>query len=151
MSFSIGRWFQETIIERTKRILWTRFAAEMETEALLDYAAQLNRIEEQAAEYEAGGNLLLAQILRSRAAEISPENPIAGAERAAKLLSEGSSPVPALPAPEAKKTPKQKLVHDLVVGRNRRGRPKKPVVKQQPSPPTDAVDSSAPDTEARGD
>lgn len=145
MSQSIGRWFQETIIERAKRILWTRFAAEMETEALLDYAAQLKRIEEQAAEYDANGQPQLAEMLRSKAADISPENPIAAAERAAKLLSH-EQPQPArLPAPVSEKRPPKNAQKKPVTGSKGRGRPKKVVVKpdapvEMPSP---AIDESA--------
>lgn len=132
MSFSVSRWFQEAIVERAKRILWTRFAAEMETEALLDYADQLSRIEDQAAEFEADGKHQLAQLLRNRATEINPENPIAAADRAAKLLADEHQPLPALPAPTTPEKAKAKSA-DKPVGRaKRRGRPKKADVKSSP-------------------
>ncbi len=134
MSFSISRWFQETIIERAKRILWTRFATEMETEALLDYADQLNRIEEQAAEYEANGKPHLAQMLRSRAADITPENPIAAADRAAKLLSAEQQPGSALPAITLAAKPKEKPANKPIVRSKGRGRPKKADAKRSPAP-----------------
>lgn len=151
MSFSISRWFQETIIERAKRILWTRFAAELETEALLDYADQLNRIEDQAAEYEASGKPHLAQMLRSRAAEITPENPIAAADRAAKLLSNEHQPVPALPAPEASEKPKDKAANKSVVRPKRRGRPKKADVKKAPARPVEPEIGQATEVHGRGE
>lgn len=125
MSQSIGRWFQETIIERAKRILWTRFAAEMETEALLDYAAQLSRIEEQAAQYEANGQAHLAEMLRAKAAEISPDNPIGAAERAAKLLADGMPQPARLPAPVSEKREPKKSAKKPITGGKRPGRPKK--------------------------
>lgn len=125
MSQSIGRWFQETIIERAKRVLWTRFAAEMETEALLDYAAQLSRIEEQAAEYEANGQPHLADLLRTKAGEISPDNPIAAADRAAKLLGDGQPQAARLPAPTALKREPKKSAKKPIAGSKGRGRPKK--------------------------
>lgn len=148
MSFSVTRWFQETIIERAKRILWTRFAAEMETEALLDYAEQLNRIEEQAAEYEANGKPQLAQMLRSRAADITPENPIAAAERAAKLLSAEQQPGLALPALSLAAKPKEKSASKPIVRSKGRGRPKKADAKRSPAPPIEP--ESRPDTELDG-
>lgn len=151
MSFSISRWFQETIIERAMRILWTRFAAELETEALLDYADQLNRIEDQAAEYEASGKPQLAQMLRSRAAEITPENPIAAADRAAKLLSLEHQPLPALPAPEVSERPKEKSANKPVVRSKRRGRPKKADVKKAPTPPVGPEIGPATQVDGRGE
>lgn len=156
MSFSVSRWFQETIIERAKRILWTRFAAEMETEALLDYADQLSRIEDQAATYEADGKHQLAQLLRNRATEITPENPIAAADRAAKLLANEHQPLPALPAPTASEKPKAKSPDKPVVRSKRRGRPKKSVVKQtQPEsgalPFGSETDPSTANEEGRGE
>lgn len=149
MSFSVSRWFQETIIERAKRILWTRFAAEIEAEALLDYADQLSRIEDQAATYEADGKPQLAQMLRSRATEITSENPIAAADRAAKLLAEEHQPLPALPAPTASERPKEKIPNKPVVRAKGRGRPKKSVVKQ--TPPESGALPFGPEAEATAD
>ncbi len=126
--------FQETIIERAKRILWTRFAAEMETEALLDYAAQQSRIEEQAALYEGNGQTHIAEMLRAKAADISPENPMAAAERTAKLLGDGQTQTPRLPAPTKEKSELKKLRNKPITGAKGRGRPKK-VVAQSPSVP----------------
>jgi len=100
MTSAIKRWFQDIIIERAKRLLWANVAAEIEADAVLDYVAQIDRIEEQAAAYEAEGKTHPAEMLRERAAQISFENPAGAGERVIQSLASRQGEIPRIPHQE---------------------------------------------------
>lgn len=118
MSSIIKRWIQEVIIERAKRLLWGSVAIEIEADALLDYVAQIARLEEQADKYESEGRVNLAKLLRERATQISMENPAATGERMTQALGNPQSETPRL-AFSAEASPAEPKA------KSRRGRPPK--------------------------
>lgn len=137
MTSAIKRWFQDIIIERAKRLLWANVAAEVEVDAVLDYVAQIDRIEEQAAAYEAEGKTHLAEMLRERAAQISFENPAGAGDRVVQSLSARNAEIPRLPHQEdsAGSAPTS--------DKPRRGRPPKQPSAQQSSTNTEKAEVDA--------
>ena len=72
---NIVRRIVEILIGRLVASVSTMFASRLDTLAALEHAEQQNELEERARRFEDEGKSHLAATLRSRAAEISTENP----------------------------------------------------------------------------
>ena len=138
MTSAIKRWFQDIIIERAKRLLWANVAAEIEADAVLDYVAQIARIEEQADSYEAEGKGHLAAMLRERAAQISFENPAGAGDRVVQSLSSLKAEFPRLPLQADRPST------DDAQEKPRRGRPPKQQVTASPASSQDLSELDTP-------
>ena len=90
MSLSLLGYFVEQIRARIHRLIWGEIAVQAETDAVLNYAAQLSRLEDQAVAYEAAGQPQLAIILRERASQLILENPGATAMRLQAAVAPGT-------------------------------------------------------------
>lgn len=72
---SVWHSFRENLQQRLQAILWRTVASDLETDALLQDAENLNRVEQRARQFEAEGKPQLAETLRTRAARIDPDSP----------------------------------------------------------------------------
>lgn len=79
MANSLTGWLLAKLKDRLQTLLWGAVAAEVETEALLGYAADLDRIETMARQYEVEGKPQLAELLRQKARSITLEQPAGSA------------------------------------------------------------------------
>lgn len=75
MGIRLLQWFVPRIKERLLAILYAEVAVEAETDTTLRHVANLERLETQAQAYEAAGKRHLAEIIRDRAAMITPDSP----------------------------------------------------------------------------
>lgn len=72
---SVVEKFREVLKQRMQALLWRSVASDVEADTILQDVANLERIEQQAKQYEAEGNTNLAAILRQRAAAMSMDAP----------------------------------------------------------------------------
>jgi hypothetical protein len=84
--------FVARLRQRLHALLWGTLASDVETTAALDYADNLDRLEERARQYEEEGKGHLAQLLRQRAAAISLDAPGSTAVKAIAELSDEGCP-----------------------------------------------------------
>jgi hypothetical protein len=75
------QWFVNRLVERVIPVVGTLFSSAVETLHALGQAEQQSQLEEAARRYEADGKPEIAATLRSRAADITSDNPASQALR----------------------------------------------------------------------
>ena len=113
---SVLQMFREVIKQRLKALLWRSIATEFETDAILDEAENLDRIEQQVRRLENEGKSHIAELIRQRANSLDMDSPggsVAksleqlGSDSNGKLNSETFMPRPDVPMVESS-SPKPK-------------------------------------------
>lgn len=72
---SVFQSFREILKQRLQALLWRSLASDVETDAILQDVANLDRIEQCALRYEAEGKPDLADMLRQQAAKLDSDAP----------------------------------------------------------------------------
>ena len=121
---SVLHQFREILKQRLQAILWRSVASDLETDALLQDAENLDRLEQRARQFEAEGKPQLAQILRTRAATIDPDAPGGTVANALERLAVTSRPdsmlVPGPKGAASKKTGEPEALPSTKRSRRRR-------------------------------
>jgi hypothetical protein len=94
---SVFQSFRETLKQRLQALLWRNLASDVETDAILQDVANLDRIEKRARQYEAEDKPHLAEMLRQRAAKLDANAPGGSITLAVRNLCGTPESVPLLP------------------------------------------------------